>query len=108
MFTSWVAELTGGYFQSEYLSEAYNTERYKYTFEGVLYAYNKGLITVMDKHYGVVQISIFDIDTCVDEWDNVRLSVYWTVRRVRLLIRLLTHATEQISAETKEADVSSE
>lgn len=91
MFTSWVAELTGGYFQSEYLSEAYNTERYKYAFKGILYAYNKGLITVMDKHYGVVQISIFDNDTCVYEWDNVRLPVYWTVRRVRLLIRLLTH-----------------
>lgn len=62
----------------------------------------------MDKHYGVVQISIFDIDKFVDEWDNVRLPVYWTVCRVRLLIRLLTHTTEQISAETKEADVSSE
>lgn len=40
-------------------------------FKIILYVYNKMLIIVVAKHYVVVKMTIFDMDTWTDEWDNM-------------------------------------
>lgn len=40
-------------------------------FKIILYVYNKMLIIVVAKHYVVVKITIFDMDTWTNEWNNM-------------------------------------